>query len=110
MGAAPQVLYNLLIQAVADAGYTVIATPYELTFRHADCARAVREEFQQSIAALRREGKEYLVPEGVPQCGLGHSNGALLHLLIGSLYDQPVTSNIVVSFNNKYAAAARVDE
>jgi hypothetical protein len=42
-----------------------------------------------------------MVPEGVGVHGLGHSNGALLHLLIGSLFAVPNTSNILLSFNNK---------
>ena len=32
-GAAPQLLYASLLDAVAQAGYTVVATPYAVTFR-----------------------------------------------------------------------------
>ncbi len=42
-GAAPQVVYNLLLEILADSGYTVVATPYAVTFRHADCAAAVKQ-------------------------------------------------------------------
>jgi Protein of unknown function (DUF1350) len=41
-GAAPQLLYRGLGEAVAGAGYTVVATPYAVTFRHDRCAAAVR--------------------------------------------------------------------
>jgi hypothetical protein len=40
-GAAPQLLYNSFVELLADAGYTVIATPYKVTFRHDACARQV---------------------------------------------------------------------
>jgi hypothetical protein len=35
--------YGLLIQMMADAGYTVISTPFAVTFKHTDCAAAVHE-------------------------------------------------------------------
>jgi hypothetical protein len=41
-GAAPQLLYNSFVELLADSGYTVIATPYKVTFQHDVCARQVR--------------------------------------------------------------------
>ncbi len=35
--------------------------------------------------------------------GVGHSNGALLHALIGALLAPPNASNALISFNNKCA-------
>ena len=35
--------YGLLIQMMAAAGYTVISTPFAVTFKHTDCAAAVHE-------------------------------------------------------------------
>lgn len=40
-GAAPQLFYNSFIELLADSGYTVIATPYRVTFQHDVCARKV---------------------------------------------------------------------
>lgn len=40
-GAAPQLLYNTFVELLADAGYTVISTPYKVTFQHDVCARQV---------------------------------------------------------------------
>ena len=37
-GAAPQFAYQFLIKWLADAGFTIISTPYAVTFRHLDCA------------------------------------------------------------------------
>ena len=42
-----------------------------------------------------------MVPDDRPIHGIGHSNGALLHLLIGSIYAPASASNILISFNNK---------
>lgn len=63
----------------------------------------VAQKFQRCVEDLRSTGRQWMVPEGVGIHGLGHSNGALLHLLIGSLFAVPNTSNILLSFNNKYA-------
>ena len=42
-GASPQLIYPLLLQMLAQAGYTVVSTPYAVTFKHLDCARAVHQ-------------------------------------------------------------------
>ena len=42
-GASPQLIYPLLLQTLAQAGYTVVSTPYAVTFKHLDCARAVHQ-------------------------------------------------------------------
>ena len=41
-GASPQLTYPLLIQMLAQAGYTVVSTPYAVTFKHLECASAVQ--------------------------------------------------------------------
>lgn len=55
--------------------------------------------------SLRSSGQGWLVPEDRPIHGVGHSNGALLHLLIGSIYAPASASNVLISFNNKCALA-----
>eukprot|EP00878_Enallax_costatus_P040893 GHUV01047301.1.p1 GENE.GHUV01047301.1~~GHUV01047301.1.p1 ORF type:complete len:166 (+),score=30.66 GHUV01047301.1:136-633(+) len=99
-GAAPQILYNSFVEQLADAGYTTIATPYAVTFRHDQCAKQVRQMFLDSVAELKSKGRSYLVPAKAPVLGVGHSNGALLHLLIGSLEPNATAGNVVISFNN----------
>ena len=42
-GASPQLIYPLLLQLLARAGYTVISTPYAVTFKHVVCAGAVHK-------------------------------------------------------------------
>ncbi len=45
-----QVVYSLLLELIASAGYTVVATPYAVTFQHLECADSLRARF---LAALQ---------------------------------------------------------
>jgi hypothetical protein len=58
------------------------------------------------LQELKAKGLADVVPDDVPVHGVGHSNGALMHALIGCYYPQPVTSNVLISFNNKDVAEA----
>jgi hypothetical protein len=98
------VAYHLKLELLAQAGFTVVATPYALTFRHLDCARAAAASFRAAVAELRASGRGYLAPPGSAVVGVGHSNGALLHLLIGAEAPGHAAANVLVSFNNKWAA------
>jgi len=42
----------------------------------------------------------------VPIHGIGHSNGALMHAMIGALCSPENTSNVLISFNNRQVAEA----
>ncbi|PSC68501.1 plant MCA23-20 [Micractinium conductrix] len=84
VGAAPLPAYSLLLERLATGGYTCVATPYAVTFQHVECARAVHTAFEGGLAQLRRESP-WAAPLDAPLHGLGHSNGSLLHLLIGAL-------------------------
>jgi hypothetical protein len=64
------------------------------------------QSFQVCLQELRATGMADIVPKDVPVHGVGHSNGALMHALISSYYPQPVTSNVLMSFNNKDVAEA----
>lgn len=58
------------------------------------------------MEALRGSGQGFLVPEERAVHGVGHSNGALLHALIGAMFAPANASNALISFNNKCAHAA----
>lgn len=60
----------------------------------------VRQAFQDSLAELRATGRSYLAPPKAPQFGVGHSNGALLHLLINSYEPGATDANAIISYNN----------
>ncbi|KAJ9510870.1 hypothetical protein QJQ45_027721 [Haematococcus lacustris] len=100
-GAAPQVLYALLLELVAAGGYTLVATPYAVTFQHQSCAEALRAQFQLTLQELRGADSSWLAPVDAPLLGLGHSNGSLMHLLIGSQHPDITAANVLMSFNNK---------
>lgn len=77
----------------------------QITFR-IQRVRCAVQKFNGCIDTLRRTGQGWLVPDDQPIHGIGHSNGALLHLLIGSIYAPVTASNVLISFNNKCATAA----
>jgi alpha-beta hydrolase superfamily lysophospholipase len=60
----------------------------------------VRQAFVDSLAELRATGRAYLAPPKAPQFGVGHSNGALLHLLIGAFEPGASDANVIISYNN----------
>ena len=60
------------------------------------------QRFSACVDALRASGQGFLVPDDRPVHGVGHSNGALLHLLIGAALAPPNASNALISFNNKW--------
>ena len=53
------------------------------------------------MARLHETSDAWLIPSDATIHGVGHSNGALLHLLIASMFKVPNVSNIIISFNNK---------
>ncbi len=54
-GAAPGVAYGLLLQLLAEAGYTCVATPYAVTFQHLACAAAVQQA--RALGSLRNAAR-----------------------------------------------------
>lgn len=67
----------------------VVATPYATSFDHIGAADSVYFKFQRCLKAL---GPSAIA---LPQFGLGHSFGSLIHLLIDSRY---VVGGPVVEF------------
>ncbi len=98
---APHLTYRWLLEELAREGYVIIATPFVNTLDHIDIAQTVLHNFENTLdrlyatSALRRR---YL-----SIYGLGHSMGAKIQLLIGSLFPIQRSGNILISFNN-YAA------
>lgn len=97
VAAAPQVTYRMLLEALAEDGYAVVATPFVNTFDHVAIARQVVLAFDRARDYLY---EKVLLPRSLPIYGIGHSMGCKLHLLIGSLYDEERAGNILMSFNN----------
>lgn len=96
VGAAPHVSYRYVLEKLANEGYLVVATPYQLSFDHVSTCDVVIERFERIAPMLARQYG------AVPVVGVGHSCGALLQLLITSLFpDTPRAANCLISFNNK---------
>ena len=111
VGAAPHLTYATLLQTLADAGYIVVATPYELRFDHLALCDDVVERAQPTLLRLQAEHAESAAPHAaLPIVGVGHSCGALLLLLLGSFFRgaasdlPPYAANALMSYNNNLAS------
>lgn len=112
VGAVPEVTYSHLIELLAKEGYLIISVPYNVTFDHAEAVRAVYERFNACLDMVLTSGlpDRQLTPEDLAQLPLysvGHSNGALLQLLMGSYFSEKLPkANAIISFNNRPASEA----
>jgi len=96
VGAAPDITYRYVLEELAQEGYLIVATPYNLSFDHLQTCDAVIRKFERVAPALARQYG------AIPVVGVGHSCGSLLHILITSLFpDTPRAANALLSFNNK---------
>ncbi|XP_020110570.1 uncharacterized protein LOC109725694 isoform X2 [Ananas comosus] len=112
VGAVPELTYSHFMELLAREGFLVVSVPYDVTFDHERAAKEVFERFHSCLDSL--------LDAGIPDAGLepsdlsrlpifsvGHSNGALLQLLVGSYFSEKIPkANAVISFNNKPAAEA----
>ncbi|XP_015696520.2 uncharacterized protein LOC102719231 [Oryza brachyantha] len=112
IGAVPEVTYSHFLELLAREGFLVVSVPYNVTFDHEAAAREVFERFHGCYDALLSSG----LPEAglsaldiaeLPLYSVGHSNGALLQLLVGSYFSEKIPkANAIVSFNNRPASEA----
>jgi hypothetical protein len=112
-GAAPAQAYGFLAATLARAGYTVIATPFGITFDHSAAAAAVTSAWAASLAQLRADpATAWAAPVGAPTHGVGHSMGAHLHALASALrlpgagdgLGTPHASLTLLAYNNRPVA------
>ena len=97
VGAAPNVAYRWLLEAIAAQGYIIVATSFVNTFDHGAIAEEALTSFEQGVTYLRKRG---IVQGYFPIYGLGHSMGCKLHLLINSLFKVEREGNMLMAFNN----------
>ncbi|KAL3682966.1 hypothetical protein R1sor_000988 [Riccia sorocarpa] len=113
IGASPDVTYGYFIELLAKEGYLIVATPYNVTFDHEQSALRIHEKFNNTLRTVRSSGFSMAglstqAASKLPVYSVGHSNGALMQVLIGSLCSdgQLPKANAIISFNNKPAADA----
>jgi len=96
VGAAPDIAYRYLLERLSIQGYLIVATPYNLSFDYITTCDTILDKFERIAPMLARQYG------AVPVVGVGHSCGALLHLLVTTLFpDTPRAANALISFNNK---------
>lgn len=94
-------LYPRFLQGLAENGYTVIATPFPVTFQHRRLAEELNSRFLNTLTEMQSSSLSEMVPKDVPLHGVGHSFGALAHSLISCFKETERTSNVLVAYNNK---------
>ncbi|XP_061368084.1 uncharacterized protein LOC133311085 isoform X2 [Gastrolobium bilobum] len=95
IGAVPEVTYGYLIELLAKEGFLVVVVPYNVTFDHTQAAKQVYERFHTCLDTILTSGlpQANLSPAqlgDLPLFSVGHSNGALLQLLTGSLFSEKI--------------------
>ena len=101
VGKAPHVTYRYLLEKLAAEGFLIVATPFDLSFDHLAACDQILTKFEAVAPTL---AKQY---GALPVVGIGHSCGALLQVLISSLFpDTPRAANALLSFNNKPVSEA----
>jgi len=91
VGAAPQLAYRPLLEALAERGALVVATPFATGFDHLRTVDEVYFKFSRCLKALGPKAQM------LPSYGLGHSLGSLMQLLVCSRYVVPRSGNILMS-------------
>lgn len=79
-------------------GFLIIATPYGSGFDHSRVSDEAQFKFDRCLRKLKSKSPDL---DSVPVYGVGHSLGALAHLLIGARYAVERQGNVLISFNNK---------
>uniref|UniRef100_A0A7N0UT91 Uncharacterized protein n=1 Tax=Kalanchoe fedtschenkoi TaxID=63787 RepID=A0A7N0UT91_KALFE len=112
IGAVPEATYRYMFELLAKEGFLIVSVPYNVTFDHLQAAKEVYEKFNTCLDVLLVSGlPDYgLMAEEIAQLPLfsvGHSNGALLQVLVGSLFSEKLPkANAVIAYNNRPAAEA----
>ena len=103
MSPAPNVAYRYVLERLAALGYAVVATPFALDFDYRKPAASIHEKFGTAREALDERGCGRL-----PMVGLGHSLGALMHVLLSCEHaaNERSCGTALVSYNNKSVEGA----
>lgn len=91
VGAAPQLAYRPLLEALAARGALIVASPFATSFDHLKTVDDVYFKLSRCLKALGPSAQM------LPAYGLGHSLGALIQLLICSRYVVPRAGNVLMS-------------
>jgi acetyl esterase/lipase len=101
VGHGLHISYRYVLERLASEGYLIVATPYNLSFDHLTTCDDIIARFERIAPSLAR------TYGALPVVGVGHSCGALLQLMIASLFpDTPRAANALISYNNKPVSEA----
>jgi hypothetical protein len=103
-GAAPTRVYGKLVENFVKQNYIVVSTAYQVTFKHDECAKSIFDRFERVF-------EESVAPiigptASIPVIAVGHSNGALMHALMASMFPTRYDACILMAFNNRQVSEA----
>jgi len=97
----PTVAYRHVLESLSRRGYAVVTTPFAVDFDYRKPASEIRKNFAGAKRVIN--GCEDL--KDVPLVSMGHSLGALMHVLLACLYPDDFVKDVagvaLVSYNNK---------
>jgi len=96
----PSIAYRYVLESLSRRGYCIVATPFAVDFDYRKPAEDIRRSWKMARSSL--EGGEY---GDLPVVSMGHSLGALMHVLLACLYPEDfveeVSGSALLSYNNK---------
>lgn len=101
----PTVAYRYVLEQLVKKGYAVVATPFAVDFNYMKPAGGIRDKFK-----LARDEMEWRGYGSLPLLSMGHSLGALMHVLLAcefpDEYAEGVSGAALISYNNKEVEGA----
>jgi acetyl esterase/lipase len=97
LGKAPHISYRTFLELLADRGFCVVASSYDLRLDYLAITADIVSQWEAVETDLALDYGT------IPVIGVGHSAGAVFHCIASSLFDDmtPKAGNVLISFNNK---------
>merc|ERR1719491_1759884 len=102
----PTVAYRYVLEQLTMKGYAIVATPFAVDFEYRKPAAEIRDKFSRACQDLETTNDSIADVRSLPRLAMGHSLGALMHVLLACEYPNdhgPDTTvgAALVSYNNK---------
>jgi len=102
----PTVAYRYVLEQLTMKGYAIVATPFAVDFEYRKPAAEIRDKFSRACQDLETTNDSIADVRLLPRLAMGHSLGALMHVLLACEYPNDhgadtLVGAALVSYNNK---------
>jgi len=102
----PTVAYRYILEQLTMKGYAIVATPFAVDFEYRKPAAEIRDKFSRACRDLETTNDSIADFRSLPLLAMGHSLGALMHVLLACEYPNDhgldtLVGAALVSYNNK---------